>query len=179
MWGSFYANLQPGLLAAHLDARMRFLSGCVRPIGRFKWSRWPYQGSYAKRLDGIQVAMISRLVLCPPDAQEAPLAYFGRRARYCGRLADASGRWSMQWRRQTIEWDAHIRRAHDPLVLSHTIIDWKSEAYLLSLRANFPSGGSLSRTITRTGPGRPATRWFEGHAIREIVGEIGSGKFSV
>ena len=97
MWGCFYGNLQPGLRKASPQARMRFLNSCVRSVASFRWSRWPFQSSYADRLNGVHSQMVSQLFPVEKLSHEDALSFFLRRARVCRNIAAASGRWSERW----------------------------------------------------------------------------------
>ena len=162
MWASFYANLQPGLKNASTKAKRNFLNGCIRPIASFRWSRWPFQTTYANKLDGLQVNMAARLFDIKPRTQEDLLSFYERRGQHSRQMIDAWGRWSLQWRNHVKSWNDHVMRAHDTGAWSHKLLDWHGEAWLQERRVEASHGGMMSRTGTRAQAGRPATRWFEG-----------------
>ena len=163
MWGSFFGNLQPGLLDASQKARMRFLASCVKPVAGFRWTRWPYQKAYACRLDAVQTGMISRLEHVRPRRGEQPLDFFVRRARRCSQLATTYGRWSASWRRQVCTWHAHLERAHDEGTWGHKLRHYHDESWLLERRAEAARQYScMSRLNIRAICGRPTKRWSEG-----------------
>ena len=164
MWGCFYGNMGPGLRNASPFAKLRFLKSCVQAVASFRWSRWPYQSSYASRLDGVQTSMISQLFPFQKRSHEDALGFFLRRARLSGRIAAKTGRWSTAWRKHTLTWHEHVKRAHDVNAWSHKIYSWKAKAWLQEQRFKNAQGGVSGRTRTRGQKGRPASRWFEGHA---------------
>ena len=156
MWGSFYRNLQPGLRGASQKARLGFLSSSIKPVASFRWSRWPFQASYAKRLDYVQTSMIGRLENIRPRLGEEPSCFFRRRAQRCNQLANISGKWSCSWRRHVCTWRAHLERGHDQHAWAHKFFNHQAEEWLST------DSCSSSRLRTRVCPGRPSTRWFEG-----------------
>ena len=156
VWAGFFANLQPGLMKSPLQTRVRFLQSCVRPIAGFRWSRWPFQRTYAARLDGIQAGMVAKLQRVERHVGEMDADFFARRRQM------SFGLWSKSWAKSCMTWEAHILRAHDPGSWSHRIFSWKAESWMHAQRLAASSGSSLARTNTRASQGRPATRWYEG-----------------
>ncbi|CAK0900901.1 unnamed protein product [Prorocentrum cordatum] len=59
---SFYANLTAGLLRAPISAKYRVMNTCVRSVGSFCWSRWPYVKTYAAKLDRLQRTFFTSLM---------------------------------------------------------------------------------------------------------------------
>jgi len=53
MWRSYFANLQPAIMKAPARTRIGLVNRCTRPVGAFRWSRWPFQRTYAHRLDRV------------------------------------------------------------------------------------------------------------------------------
>ena len=164
MWGSFYANQHPALKKASLKGKQKFLTGCIRPVAAFRWTRWPFQSTYASRLDSVQTNMVGRLIDVTPNAQEDAQCYFRRRRHICRQIATSWGPWSSQWKRHVVTWGQHIERAHDSCLWSHKLIGWRGEGWLHERCVENSQDGALNRTATRLVAGRPATRWHEGFA---------------
>ena len=163
IWGCFYGNMCRGLRKASPLARLRFLASCVRTIASFRWTRWPFQASCARRLDGIQTSMIMQLFPFQVRPHEDALGFHLRRAQLCGRSASTLGRWSTAWQRHTVSWHEHVERAHDVKAWNHKIYRWRAKAWLQEQRFKHGRGVATNRTCTRAKQGRPATRWFEGY----------------
>ena len=113
MWRAFYANRVPGLLRAPLATRARFLDSVIRPVACFRWSRWPFQATYAARLDSTQSHMLAKLVHVSPRPGEDRKAFFLRRSRFCAQILNNRARWSATWAKHCVDWKAHLDRAHD------------------------------------------------------------------
>ena len=114
------------------------------------------------RLDGVQVAMISRLIDIKPRPGKESVPYFRRRARASGQIANQVGRWSQAWRGHVLTWQQHMDRAHDSRGWAHRLVGWRAEAWLNQRRIDASHGGTLNRMRTRNQSGRPSVRWFEG-----------------
>ena len=164
LWGSFYANLQPSLLNSPLACRLQFLKTCVRPVASFRWSRWPFQPTYAKKLDGIQNHMTARLLQVKQRPGEDFDIYFSRRRRLCAEISGEHGKWSTSWAQSCLAWEAHVRRGNDPNSWSKPIYEWHGSSWIHAQRVRHARGGATNRTGARSGPGRPATRYYEGVA---------------
>ena len=161
MWGANYGNLSAGLKASSWNAKMKFLGACIKPIAGFRWSRWPYQESAAAKLDGVQTAMISKLLNLRPLPGEQHLTFFRRRSRVCRGRAESAGRWSENWRKHVVTWQLHLERGHDGGGWAHKLMPWRGEHWLAQRRVEASRGG-LSLTGTRSQSGRPAVRWHGG-----------------
>ena len=62
IWQRFVSNCSAGPQASGTKAKALFLNSSIASIAFSKWSRWPYQDSYAQSLDHIHRGMISILV---------------------------------------------------------------------------------------------------------------------
>ena len=164
LWGALFANLQPALLKSPLPVRLRFMQQCLRPIGKFKWTRWPYHTAYAARLDGIQSYMVSKMLDMKPARGEASADFFLRRRRESSRIARNSGKWSRDWAKSNRDWQAHIERNHDPGTWSKPLCDWKGHSWLAGRRVASSKADARSRTESRARSGRPCQRWADGVA---------------
>ena len=168
MWGGFFKNLRPSLLMSPPKHRCHYLQSCVRPVGAFRWSRWPFQSSYAARLDGMQNHMLARLLQTNRLPGEDTDCYFRRRRAICRRLSAKIGRWSDSWARAVCTWVGHVQRGHDPGSWTAPLYSWHAAEWLQLQRVASWPGSSSSRLGTRAGPGRPATRYFEGAKLAEL-----------
>ena len=164
LWGSFYANARPSLLKSPLASRMRFLETCVKTVASFRWSRWPFQATYANRLNGIQNHMMARLLQITPDSGEDIDTYFSRRRRLSAQMSRRQGKWSVAWAKSCVTWEAHVLRGHDPGSWAKRIYEWHGQQWLQEQRLQQGRRG----TGTRAGPGRPATRYHEGVAVARL-----------
>ena len=164
MWASFWANFGPALRRAPKHAKLRFLQGCVRPIASFKWSRWPWQPTYAKKLDQLQTHMLSLVFPCAPVLNEDSSDFFRRRSLNAGRLASSMGRWGAAWARSSIAWHDHVVRAHDTKNWCHYIYSFHGHSWLEAQRLAHSRAGETNRTCTRASRAKVTRRWFEGHA---------------
>ena len=80
----FYGNLDHGLRRASPKAKYRFLRTSVQSVAQFRWARWPYQVTYAKKLDGLQRKMLSILFQIVPRPEEPYDAFVQRRHAHSG-----------------------------------------------------------------------------------------------
>ena len=163
MWATFWMNYRPSLTKASKKSKLRFLQGCVSTIARFKWSRWPWQVTYARRLDQVQTHMLSLLFPCVPVPGEPPTDFYRRRSLLSGRLATAAGRWSRAWAESVCSWHDHCCRAHDHRNWNSYIYTHKCEAWLAERRIWNSRGQETHRTNTRAAHGKVTRRFFEGH----------------
>ena len=157
---SFFGNLSAGLLAAPEKTKLRFLNSCIASIPAFRWPRWPYQDTYAERLDSTQRHMIAVLMQCKPRAEETFENFATRRRMYCGRIASKHGRWSKLWAKGLCDWSAHVNRRHDPGAWSHHLCAWHDSSWIKAQRLR-ESSGNESRTRTRSYRGKVHKRWAE------------------
>ena len=164
VWGSYFCNAHEGLKRASLKAQMRFLNGSLKSVMGFKWSRWPFQKSYAQRVDRLQRTLIGCIRPVRPFAGESADAYFLRRGRVCGRIASEAGTWSACWARHVVTWDDHVTRNRDTGAWSKGIRDFHDASWLQRRRAELGSAHSWNRTGTRAQRGHPSTRWRDGVA---------------
>ena len=160
MQRSFYGNLNKGLKYASRRAKFRFLRTSVQSVARFRWARWPFQVSFAKRLDRVQRSMLASVFDIKPLPEEPWDAFVQRRHTHTGRLASQCGRWSQAWAASVIAWDDHLARRHDENAWSPLLLDWHDSSWL-SLRRLFHSSGLESRTRTRAYRGKVQRRWQE------------------
>ena len=168
MWRGFYGNLSAGLLAAPEHAKLRFLNSCISSIPAFRWSRWPYQESYAARLDSQQRHMIAVLMQIKPRPNEPFETFAHRRHISCGKLASKHGRWSQRWAQSVCTWSDHVSRKHDSLFWSGPILDWHGESWI-SLQRLLASVGFESRTGTRAYRGKVHRRWEDSVSKARLV----------
>ena len=169
MWGAFWANFRPGLRKAPSRAKLRFIQTCIKPVAAFKWSRWPWQKTYATRLDQTQSHMLALLFPCAPLPGESDNDYFRRRSLRTGRLATKMGRWSTQWAQSVRNWHAHCARAHDAKNWCSHIYSFHGPAWLQQQRQNNSRQGETNRTCTRSTQGKVTRRWFEGHNDAKMI----------
>ena len=161
MWAAFWANFRPGLRQASTRTKIRFLQSSVRPIAAFKWSRWPWQKTYSKRLDQTQSHMLSLLFPCLPGPAETTEDFFRRRSLLAGRLATSSGRWGASWASSVRSWHDHCIRAHDAKNWCNHIYTFHGEAWLQQQRRHHSKAGETNRTCTRNVQAKVTKRWFE------------------
>ena len=160
MYRSFYGNLNSGLKHASKQAKFRFLRSSVQSVASFRWARWPFQVSYADRLDRVQRDMLAAAFDVRPLPEEPLDAFVQRRRIRTGHLASQCGRWSQAWARSVISWDDHLARRHDEESWSPSLLNWHDTSWL-SLRRLLHSSGLESRTRTRAYRGKVHRRWQE------------------
>ena len=160
MQQSFFGNLSKGVKHASTTAKFRFMRSSIQTIAEFRWSRWPYQKSYADRLDATQRKMLGTLFDFRPRNGEPYDALVQLRHRETGRLATKCGRWSTKWAQGVISWNDHLRRGHDRGTWSPKILDWHDQSWL-SMRRLLSSRGTESLTRTRVYRGVVHKRWQE------------------
>ena len=86
------------------------------------------------------------------------------------------GMWSNHWAKSAVAWEAHVERGHDAENWSKPIYLYRGRGWLDLQRVQAARGSTLNRTETRSGPGRPATRWFEGaFSAHQLLRESGGG----
>ena len=152
------ADFQPSLLKSPHSCRTRFLKTCVRPTASFRWSRWPFQMTYANKLDGIQNHMVARLFPVQPRPWEDQDRYFERRRQLSAQISGQTGRWSADWAHAVLSWKDHVVRGHDSGSWSKPIFEYHGQDWLQQQRLINGRG----RLGTRAGAGRPAVRYHEG-----------------
>ena len=94
-WKSFWANL--GCSARRsMSANLRFslLERCVLPVLSFRWPRWPFVRSHAKRIDRVQKAMYRSILAFKPSPGEDVGAYWRRVHRTTNVHCCERGLWS-------------------------------------------------------------------------------------
>ena len=155
MWNALYANLHAGLSTAPLSAKVRFLESCVRSSGSYHWSRWPFQPTYAKRIDSLQTHMIAVLENHQPRDHEDTDDFFRRRSLSAGRVAARVGRWSHRWANSIVSWSQHLIRQHDLHAFSSRIYKYRGSAWLELQRQSF----NYFRTGTRVTHEKVCARW--------------------
>ena len=167
--------------SASFKAQARFMRTCLQPIAGFRWSRWPWQRTYANCLDSLQRHIIHCIRPLRPAPEEAVAAYVRRRCVICGRIVERWGKWSKLWAQDVHKWDRHILRAHDPKNWSLPLRQWHGEEWLEQQRFDHSAASHWGRTQTRALPGHPATRWHEGvqaarrfsEASEHLIGSYG------
>ena len=160
MQRSFFGNLSKGVKHASAAAKFRFMRSSIQTIAQFRWSRWPYQKSYAQRLDAAQRKMLGALFDVRPSQGEPYDAFVERRHRETGHFASKCGRRSAAWAQGIISWNEHLRRGHDHGAWSPKLLDWHDTSWL-ALQRLFNSSGVESRTRTRAYRGAVHKRWQE------------------
>jgi hypothetical protein len=162
MWRSFFGNYGKGLRKCTKVAKMRFLRSSISPIASFRWARWPYQVTYASKLDTVQRQMIGMMMGIRPRPHEDAQDFTRRRRLTTGHVASRHGRWSAAWRDSLMSWHAHVTRNHDTKAWSLPLLEWHSDDWLDEQRLLSSSGPTESRTDTRARSGKPHKRWSEG-----------------
>lgn len=160
MFRSYYGNASKGLRRSSKAAKLRFLKSSVQGIAQFRWSRWPFQRTYAKRLDGIQRKMLAHMFNITPHQGEPYDAFVQRRHVHSGHLASQCGRFSQAWAGSLLSWSAHVNRRHDTGTWSAAILDWHNTTWLTQRRL-LHSSANESRTQTRAYRGCVQKRWEE------------------
>ena len=161
IWGAYWLNAGDSLRRAGEKKQARFMNSSLRSIAGFRWSRWPWQRSYADRLDGAQRHIIACMRPVRAIPGESLENYTRRRRLLCSQFAERWGKWSTLWARDVLSWDSHITRARDLQCWNKPLRDWHDGSWLQRQRVEH-SGRLRGRTGTRAGPGHPATRWQEG-----------------
>ena len=159
MWRAFHASRVPGLLRAPVATRARFLDSVIRPVACFRWSTWPFQATYAARLDSTQSHMLAKLVHVSPRPGEDRKAFFLRRSRFCAQILNNRARWSATWAKHYVDWKAHLDRAHDTKSWGPRLLNWHAQEWLDTLRIANWRGDNLNRLKSRAQGGRPPARW--------------------
>ena len=162
IWAAFWANFCEGLRKASWKAQRRFMSTSLKTIAGFRWSRWPWQRSYADRLDRLQRVLLNRMRPIIANPGESFEGFRRRRTAICSQRARECGCWSELWRQDVINWDAHIDRARDPGRCTKLVRDWHGHGRLNERRFEHHYGDHWNKTGTRAVQGHPATRWSEG-----------------
>ena len=160
MWASFWASFGPSMKRCSRHTKLRFLESSIKSLGRFRWSRWPYQRTYGKLLDHTQSHMLSLLFPTESIPGEAPCDYFRRRSLHAGRLAASCGRWSHSWADSVKTWHAHVMR--DNRSWSKAIYEFHDSNWLMEQRSAWSYASNRHRTQTRAVRGCPAKRYDEG-----------------
>ena len=158
MWRAFWANLCPGMWRSKLASRTRLLDVCVRSVGSFRWTRWPFQRDTAHKLDHLQHHMLAILSKIPPTTGETVENYFERRRASARQLAQQQGNWSTHWARSVLSWHGHLQRAHDTGTWAPHLIRYRDLQWLEEKRKTHKGSG----TGTRAYAGKPCARWLEG-----------------
>ena len=161
MWRSFFGNLSRGLLASPESTKMRFPLSSIASIGSFRWPRWPYQQSYADRLDTIQRKMVGILMKVRPSAGETVESYRRRRRKLTNGSATKVGLWSHLWAKSMRTWHSHVQRGHDARAWSGPLLRFRPLGWL-NLQRLTASKANESRTRTRAYRGYVHRRWCEG-----------------
>ena len=170
MWAVFWANYRPSLKAASKKSKLHFLQSSVAAIARFKWSRWPWQPTYARRLDQVQTQMVALLLPCVQAPSEDPDAFFRCRSLLSGRLASTTGRWSIAWAKAVCRWHDHCLRARDERNWNAFIYKYRCEEWLTQRRVQNSRRGEAARTNTRASHGKVTRRYFEGYSDAFMAG---------
>ncbi|CAK0828366.1 unnamed protein product, partial [Prorocentrum cordatum] len=140
MLRAFFGNLDRGLRRANEGAKLRFLTSGVLSIVKYRFSRWPYQRTYASSLDRLQRKLLAITFDIRPVPNEDWGAIVLRRRTIAQSLAARTGRWSQAWAKAQASWDAaHVRRGHDvqawaPRVLGYRGAEWLSWQRLITPR---------------------------------------------
>ena len=153
----FYSNLSTGLQRASGPAKFCFLRSCVQSVAQFRWSRWPFQRSYAGRLDASKRKMLAGLLRITPHDGEPYAAFVQRRHLQSGRLATQCGRFSHAWAESLKAWNDHVTRRHDTGTWSLALLVWKDQAWLIERRVSHSSSNFWK------GEFRSCTRAYRGH----------------
>ena len=158
---AFYANMTLGLRSSSKATKIRFLQTCVRSISQFRWSRWPFTPTLAKKLDACQRRFLYPLFPVRPRLHETLQEFYTRRHRATSRLANTSGKWSRSWASDLAKWHARLERGHDNYTWSLHILQWRG-GFWLEVQRLLHSARGESRTKTRLSRGKPSMRWEEG-----------------
>ena len=104
------------------------------------------------------VAMAAVMLCATRREGEAVDIYIKRRNRAAAEFSRESGLWSKHWFGRALEWDAHVRRGHNPYSWPTLLANFHGEDWLEEQRMLTNYHG----TQTRCQAGRPAMRWHEG-----------------
>ena len=113
MLRAFFGNLDKGLRRANEGAKLRFLTSGVLSIAKYRFSRWPYQRTYASSLDRLQRELLAITFDIRPAPNEDWGAFALRRRTIAQSLATQAGRWSQARAKAQVSRDARVRRGHD------------------------------------------------------------------
>ena len=159
LWRAFWGNCgHRSFKHAAANLKRVPLDRACKPVLSFRCSRWPPQPVIARELDRVQSKMAAVMLCAKRREGEAVDIYIKRRNRAAAEFSRESGLWSKHWFERALEWDAHVRRGHNPyswptLLANFHGEDWLEEQRMLT---NFHG------TQTRRQAGRPAMRWHEG-----------------
>ena len=124
----------------------------------YRCSRWPPDTSQMAVVDRLQNKLVAAALRVKMLPAESPADYVIRRNANGARAVRQTGKWSRKWCRRVLEWDAHIRRAHNPQQWSTKLVHFHDDSWLSFRRLV----GRQGRPGTRISSGHPTTRWAEG-----------------
>ena len=159
VWAGYWRNAHEGLRQASFQAQAKFFNTSLRSVAGFRWSRWPWQRSYADRLDRLQRRLIACIRPVRPHPGENATHYFRRRNLTCNRVAERFGKWSQLWAQDVLKC-----RGNDPGSWALPLRTWHGRSWLQARRFENSQGGQWNRLCTRALRGHPAKRWHEGCA---------------
>ena len=111
MWQQYLAN-NGTIKTLPLIAHARLLNRAVRPILTFKCPRWAFREEHAKRVDRMQIFLLTRCTakkLRAHNHGEDRWTWVFREAWNAARVA---GLWSTIWAKSMTTWHAHIYGTH-------------------------------------------------------------------
>ena len=161
MTKAFYGNVRLGLKRCSQSRKIKFLKTCILPIACSRWARWPWQKSYAQRLDKIQRQFIAVLFDIKAMPDEDYSMFVLRRRAVTQTIARDMGPWSVEWARGVMNWSAHVKRNHDSGSWIPRLLAWHDSVWLVLRRLLHSSPGE-SRTRTRSFRGKVECRWEDG-----------------
>ena len=159
MWRAFYANIRhSGLRRSKVAIKQQLVKRAVTPNFTYRCARWSWSSTRAKRLDGVQNAMLAKCIVVPPMPFEDRLGYKIRKSTLASDL-NRHCRWSAEWRTRLQTWHDHVRRHRNSWV--SRLLSYHDAAWIRDQRRLHGSSASGSRTRTRAQSGRVANRWQE------------------
>ena len=76
MWGAFYSNFCPGLLASSEKVKLSSIRCSLMSICSWRWARWPFCKTVAARLDSVQSHFMQILFPIVQSSSESADALF-------------------------------------------------------------------------------------------------------
>ena len=157
-WKAFWAKVG-GSRASKVPVRFKLgqIEKCVKPILSFRWVRWSFTATTARRLDRVQRHMIRCCVRPRKLSNESPASFAVRANILVSEAQRRAVPWSSVWAKSLFKWAEHIQRNTANACWSTRVLDVRPSSEVNSLRA-FHGGRPQTRALS----GFCSRRWTDG-----------------
>ena len=124
-WSAFRCNVSSSKKVP-TGVKLGKMSRVVTPVLSFRWPRWAWTITTARRLDREQRHMLRISYHLRRCSWESPELFSKRLSKHISRVQNEHGKWSVLWAKSICFWAAHVLRNWADSCWANRVLDVRS-----------------------------------------------------